>query len=575
MIESLIKKNREVIRQLSREIRASASDADKEIYNDCLDYYERKKDHHLLRDKMIDRFAVSLEEVKAPDGTVLYEKYVRFTKGKQAAMIAIGAYEALTSGFYQQIVGARATLFNSKTQSWDWVQEVGEEKKTDEKHAELIRAHRKAGDFEQHMSDADKVSCAIESGPMMTSYKAGHLSYDAFSPVCLNAVWPDSITDDGEARAPSQREIEDAYCIVIQMGANNTSTTSDIENQSYLAIFARSVEYPYGRHVEYNAQSWDRIPRLGTDPNAIEWTWDGSGDPDPKKIANPLSYYAATNDNKLGVEYPVIVLRGGLQISGMSDTITPLSASLYENSVEIDVAISRLIKDALNSARGKDVFSDPEGEGLPRSFEAVVPLARGQSMQVMGIPASNAKEAMEVVKDGSRSIAGGFSVPGYMVISEPGGQPESGYAIALRTTSLVKDREQRIKLNNHQVERQYAIEQGLLAVHADIAVAEGTEQIWNPGRYIVPQNQKEKTENISLALEKQLTSYVRAIRDYYDLPDDAAAKKMIEKIQKDNEEYPAPGSQQKSPLAAIGLTPRAPKQQEDEEDEEKDEKKRG
>jgi hypothetical protein len=108
---------------------------------------------------------------------------------------------------------------------------------------------------------------------------------------------------------------------VVKLSESRANSSSDPENNQYIAFFGRSEEYPYGRQVTYTASQWDDWPPVGLGGTEAMLP---SGE-----IYNPLSWLAATNAEYVGVEYPIIILRGGTTIT--SDTLTPISTSMYES----------------------------------------------------------------------------------------------------------------------------------------------------------------------------------------------------------------------------------------------------
>jgi hypothetical protein len=527
MIDYLLNRNRDVIRQSLKEVKAMDVEADADMVDDVLDYFERRTDHYQIREKMKSRFGIG---VKKTDGETGYETYSREGFKEQ---VEAGSYETIPSGVGNKIIISLATLFTNETQSWAWVEEGegGTVAKNDEV-AQVIQQHRLAGGFEVSMADADFISVAIDSAPILLSWSAGHMTYRPFSPACLYAKYHDTIFDGGEERGVDYTDIEDASVVVIKLSSNRADSSEDPENDQYIAFFGRSDEYPYGRQVTYNAKSWDKWPLPNT---------SGTESVLPSgELYNPLSWLAATSDDYTGIEYPIAILRGGVTIT--SDTLTPISTSMYESILEVDLAYSRLMKDALSGARGKDLIKNELGAPLPRSLEGAVALQKGQSLEVTGRPAINAKFALDVINDDAVLIGSGFGVPGYMLVTDALAVPTSGIALAIRTQPLIEARSRRISLNKEQVEKVYQIERGLIEVHGDVKLPKA-KQVWNPGRMNIPESEAEKINNLSMAMDKKLKSYVRAVRDYYNLPDDDAAVEMIEKITEQNAENPPPAAQ--------------------------------
>lgn len=542
MINDLIDRNREVIRQPLRELASASVENTNAIVNDALDYFERTDDATKVRGKLKERGAVG---IRKKEGDAGYETYV---KQRTSEMIDSGEYEVITSGIGTKIINNLSTLFTNPTQSWQYLNDNDEPIEEDDLAG--LFAHREAGGFNVALPQADWISNAVGSGPLLVSWSGGHLFYSPFSPACLYAKYHDQILDDGVLRGVNYKDLEDASVVVVETNTVRGDAQDRPDQNQYLAIFGRSYEYPYGRHVQYTAQRWDGWPDVG-DPSAVDYVLDSG------EIANPLSWLAATG-NGVGSEYPIVLIDSGISVT--SEKVAPVTTSLYENCLEIDVAFSRSLKDSLENALGTKVITAGMTTHLPKCLSGAVHLLDGQTMDVKFVPNSNAQIAFDITKDQSRSIAEGYGVPGYMIIAEPGGIPESGVALAIRTQPLLSNRQRRARINSKQVAKLFDVEKGLYQVYTGEELLPGVRQVWDAGRFIMPESPVDKITRLKAALDAGAITYVQLVRDYHNLATDDDAKRMIETMNEDKEEFPAPAAPQAArPGLPPGIVPRGPR----------------
>lgn len=545
MIDGLINKNRSVVRKALIDANVAKIEMENSIIDDAISYFERTTDHEATRVGMKDRFAVGIDRIRGDGDNE--SGYYTYRRGAIGEAIDSGLIETLSSGVAGRIICSLANLFNSDTQSWSFLDENG--KMSDDAET-LINDHRYRGKFGPTLVMADKLSCAINGSFVFVGISGDHLKYHVVSPSSFNAIYHATINDGGTDRAVDYSEIEDATVIVLKL---SDPISVDPTKQQYLAIFGRSEVYPYGRHVVYRASKWDSIPDVGED-DSFDYLLD-NGD-----VANPLSYLAATHPDESIPEYPIIKLDGGLTM--IQGDIVTTSTSLYENCIEFDIAYSRLLKDSLNSARGRDIISNKLNLPLPRSTEGMVSLLDGQDMKVDGRDASNSVNAMSVLESCIVNVSGGYNVPGYMVVSSPAALGEiSGVALMIRTAPLIDFRNFRISLNEAEIDRLWEIEKNMLRVHmGDTAEYLSTiQQSWDPGKYIMPEDNKSKTERLAMAQDSGYIDYVAAVKSYHNLATDDQAKSVIDKYNKRANEYSAPGSSEQNAPAVrkvqpVGLT---------------------
>jgi hypothetical protein len=506
MIDGLRSRNREVLRQALTDVNTSKIEQTNAALDDAV------------------AFATGIKRQQTVDGDA-DSGYETYRKGAIGEQIDQGLIETVTAGVGNKIASALANLFTAKNQHWSYL--VDENKS--EEAEELIMAHRKEGGFSTAIVSADFLACAINGSFVYIDARGDHLKYHVVSPTCLYAIYGDTIVDSGVERAVDYSEIEDATAIVLQL-----NDKSDPVKQQYLAIFGRNEQYPFGRHVTYYAANWYSIPDVGDD-DAHDYTLPGG------QVANPLSYHAALHVDEEIPEYPFISLDGGL--TKVTKAIVTPTTSLYENCIEFDIAYSRILKDGLNAARGKNVLTNELNRPLPRSLEGDVALQDGQTLQVMGQPASNAQGAVGVLQSAVVSVANGYTVPGYMVVAGSDALPyNSGVALLIRMTPLIDFRSYRVALNAPQINRLWHIEKNLLRVYwgDQYEWLKEVEQQWDAGTLVVPEDNLAKTERLKLAQDSGYIDYVEAVKKYHNLATDEEAMLLIEKYDARAEDFPPP-----------------------------------
>ena len=534
-------RGRDLVRRSLADIQYATQSAENSAVNDAIRYFDRQEDHGSVRGRLKTRFTKSISRVQpgsTSDTTTGFETYVNGAKEEQ---INQGLIEVVTGGVGQKIATALASLFNQKTQSWQYLSN-GE---ANEEAEAIISAQRKAGGFNTASVNCDFLACSVNSSFLLVDWVSDHLKYRVVSPTVVNTIFHDSIVDNGVERGVDYSELEDATVVVIEL---STDADSNNTNQQYLAIFGRSDDYEYGRYVTYEASRWDNIPAFGQ--GGVDYTLP-SGEP-----ANPLSWLAEIVDYPVQ-EYPLIKIDGGLM--RVADRLIETTTSLYENAVEIDVAFSRLLKDSLRGARGVETITNPQGLPLPRSTDGPIALQDGQVLTIDGRDSSNSVSALEVLNGLIVAVGGGYTVPDYRLI--PDSQTlvaASGVALTIRTQPLIDFRDYRIQLNEQSVGRLWEIERGLITVHKEGVVdLSNVEQVWNPGKLEIPEDKTEQLNRLNSSVQNGFEDYVGAVKEYHQLPTRRAAEQLIKRIQESSREYQQPSQQQqqnRGVTQAFGLT---------------------
>jgi hypothetical protein len=506
--------SRTLIRQSFSSAQQNQEEIQESFVGDILEYLSRRSDVSTVRDAMRARFATGI--TKTDKG---YETY---SKGIIDAAIFQGYYEAVSSGLGNKIINTLANLFTMPTQSWQYIDSEGN---LAEDVQSLINKQRELGSFATEIITADRISSAVESCPVLVQMSGGNLTYQAFSPACIYPVFAAQIEDNGQLRGTNQLDLEDAICVVVKLA----SSDNEWQTSNFLAIFGRSQEFEYGRYVQYQAQNWKDIPMVGN-ANAVDYLIDG-------QVANPLSFLAAKNPDRLIPEYPIIILRGGHSL--VRNKLIEVNSSLYDSCIEVDLAYSRILKDVLAASTGSKVVRNPSGEPLPKTLEGSIVLNGNQAIEVLNLNAGNCQIALTVVGEISKSVASGFSVPDHQIVQSA--QAESGIALYIKSKPLIEHRQFRAMLNGPQINKLFQIEKGIIELTTGQDLGD-VEQIWDSGSYDIPEDQATKVARIKAAMDSGLVSYVQAIKLFHNLATDQQAMQFIEQMRQQDQEFPIPKS---------------------------------
>jgi hypothetical protein len=241
---------------------------------------------------------------------------------------------------------------------------------------------------------------------------------------------------------------------------------------------------------------------------------------------NPLSYMAATGEHT-GSEYPLVVVRGG-HVSGQSGH-APTITSLYDSCVELTLAWSRILKDALSGMLGREVIKNPDAVPLPEITEGLIALKRGQEFEIKTMNPGSVTAAIDAVYAASGAVAAGWNVPPYTVVSRVGAAPESGVALVVQTAPLVQFMGHRDMVNSGVQQALFEIERGLLAYHWGLyAFGPGSTISWIPGRVRAPQDTASITQSVIAQLDAGVIDAVEAVRLLSEAASDAEAESMLE-----------------------------------------------
>lgn len=534
------------VREAIGEAKRDTSDRENNAREEALDFFDGRGAKDILASKYAARYGYRLE--KRHDE--LEGEYYAYERGNAPTSIAAGLYQIAETGTLHRVIRSVATLFTQKDSSFSFVDTSGE---SSEEATEIITAHRKAGGFLQEMIRTDRVSVLLSSSAVKITYYNGAIKYHGgLGPQLFTVLWPEGIRDANDTvRPPDRSDLEDAAAVIIRL--TDSTKQTDTKKSRYAAYFGRSAEYEHGRYVIYEANSPLDIPAVGN-PGALDYEDSRFG------IANPLTALQNSRDDGFEFcpfEYPFVQFYG--QDTPRDNTFPETSFSLYDNSIEFDLMQSRLLKAADVSARGSIAVTLEHGGVPPENpDEGITILREGQSRDIESVPSSGAKDGQEVLKQAQLQIATRYSVPGYEVITDGSGAPESGVALAIRSQAKREARQERINEHETAVDKVFILERATLEYFGGDSpkISVDVDQVWNPGTWDIPTDPALKNQEIRDKLAAGFIDYVEAVRLSRGLKSREEAKQVIDEMKQDKEEYKDPTKEEIKPSPLLKIKPR-------------------
>jgi hypothetical protein len=492
----------------------------------AIDYFNLRTDRAQVKEAYIPLYGTEL--VTEQDPVKRTNQVQTYAKPGFTALVDNDMIEAMSIGFGQKVVNAKATLFTEPGNKFSLIHENED---TDVKPAEaLLFKNRTEGNAKTTLVRADKLSLEVGSAAVLLSFANDTVTYQHFDPNSVKAYFGDIIEENGKPRAVDRSDVEDATKIVIRLGQ------VDVDKWNYLAIFGRSNTYPSGRWVTYQEGDSAKVPEP-YETGVIEFEIEG-------KMANPMSYYANTHPDENVPEYPISIIYSGMTEN--TGEMMPITTSLYRKCIEFSRAASHTLstsQDAAAGCIGVETTSEGRNAPIPKSYNKFRTFP-GQTVVSHDRDSSSQEAAYSILKGLMIDAAGGFSVPDYMVVSEDHTlDASSGIALEVKTRPLIQDRQNRIDENAASVRKIFEIEKAYISLFStakegDINLLEECEQKWDAGPYNLPENKLEAAQRITAMTELGLMDTIEGIRQYYRLPDDVEAKEMYRKMEERAEEFP-------------------------------------
>lgn len=533
--------------------------ADAQLTSRILGYAGRTTDKIQLREAIVRRYGTRIRRVKDAETGIEYETYIN---GAFNARVEAGQVEAVSVGYGHKLASALATMFSSSSQNFDLVAPDG----ADTSEASKLLGEIRGGDqFIEALTQADIKAVWVGCIVVFMEFVDGKIRYRSVSPGKVNAMFESSIESNGKLRAVNYSDIEDATCVIIETGS------IDDQTRTYTAIFGRSKRYPNGRYVSYQDDG-DGTDVPDPNPNKPIFDWTDNGE-----IANPLSSYANEHPDITCPEYPVAILYSGLV---ECDKLFPVSDWLRDESIENDIAASKVRSASTENARGTRVLSKTEDspkQPIPPSLYGEVTLEGGQKLEVLKTDSLAPKIAWDLLLEEMTSSAQGSSVPDYFVNSRDHTvEAASGVALKVRAAPLTGFRKRRTDMNAPSVKKMFEVERAFASLFADadadenvIRLLESCEQNWDPGEQDLPEDETQLIEAVLRLVESGLYDTIEAIRVVYALTTEKEAIEKYMQLKKRGKMYP-PLNRDDNKDEADGATSNNDRQQGEPDDKEKE-----
>ena len=500
--------------------------------NDALDYYDgyADRDRVVLEEAIVKRYAVRLKKGDPDESGNTLSSYEAIDV---ADNIRQGRNELVLTRFFRRLVNSSANLFTEKSQRYAYLDEAGN---AIEDAEDALSVQREAGDYNRAMIRADRLSLALGSSLVYVYYQHG-LRYQTIAPQSVTPLFSAAIEDDGEIRTVDATNLDEATGVVIKLG----QAVDDDRKTLYVAYIGESDYFPNGRCVQFEADDPKSIPEVGA-PGSYDYRMPSG------EVCNPLTVVRQSlsdEDAAKVPEYPLAIMVGS--DAGTDSTLLPTTGlSLFRDSLEIDMAWSRLAMTSLKAARGVYIVSNERGQALPENpDEGIVVVSLGQDIKVAGVPASYSKDAAEVIRGIQSTVAESWNVPAHEVITGTVA-PESGVALIVRNQPRIRFRQERERLNKSAVERIFNIERALLyAVGGEEVLSWSMRQVWSAGDWQTPVSDKERIEGLKLAFDAKLIDQLEFVRQYHRLATIDEARSLLEDMAErsaDLPQLPAPAS---------------------------------
>jgi hypothetical protein len=511
--------------------------------SDMVAYLSRQRDNELLKESLDEAFGMSIVKIDTENGAV--ETYKRGGIGSFRDKLDTGEIDAINVGWGHKVVNAKATMFTEPGLKFA-LSHPEEGRDLSEVEAAISR-HRKTGGFAAENFAADKMSVFLGSCGMLVSYAKKSLRYKKFTSDIIRILWGTTVVENGIKRPVNRTDIEDASAVLLRMAQIDTN------KYSYIGIIPANKTHTYGRYVTFiDGLECKEIPPVDDEKTeAVDYRLLPTEEGAAGMVCNPLSWFASLHPEMDVPEIPIAVILGG---TTDADSLFPVYTSMYTSSLAFDKKASHILDIAETKAVGTTAIKDSElaqGKPLPRTVNGIVHLEFGREIEDVAYDASAAQTADAILRTKMIDTAGGYSVPDFFVVTEDYTlDASSGIALEVKARPLQEDRKNRSELVAPYVRRLFEIERAYIAFkdEEDPSVIETLlecSQEWEAGALKLPENKKEKTERVNAKLNAGTIDIIAAIREENDLPSDADAIALYEKMKERKAKYPALNSEEK------------------------------
>lgn len=548
LLESYRSARRWVTRGQMEKLPAPTHNFDEVKVQEAIGYANKTTDRDSFEKLQKKRFGLGIKQRKAINpttgATVWDDGYGEYyTRTEVIDAIDMGMYECVITGIGGRIAEAVATLTTQPDQHWGYIDTDSKKDEESDEVAELIKLVRQEGGFYQSFEALDFAASVIELSYMHIFGKGVDLAYDVVLPYNIWIVHGETVTSHVEAprrfwpakkdafdRPADPMDLEDASAVIIK-----TVSAASHANNTYLAYVGGCTNHPDGRMVTYQAQQAWPIPEIEDENIIKEYEWyEGGGSCNP--LTRMLNYGDRTQKRAIATEYPIIPWRGGHRT--INDETMPVSTSLHEASIELELAWSRALKYGLDNMRGKDVFGFKQGAdtALPRSLD-VITLKEGQEYQKIFGGAAEGDAAVGIITNLAKQLAGGYHVPGYIILDHEG-IPESGIALAIQSQPLIDFRNRRKRINEEAAARIFDVERALMTCYwLNDIIKPSIQQKWDPGTWVPPRDETTRLDEMLKAREAEAIDHYEFLRRFHHLATIEEAIALEKQFDKRDDDY--------------------------------------
>ena len=459
-----------------------------------------------------------------------------------------GSYEVVLLRWLLRVVSETATLWTEPGTRFAYSRDG----KDVPNIAELVEGYRQKGGYWLTMPQVDAQSVCVGTGSPLITWEGRRMKYRTCPVTHWHAAFADTILDDEQERPVDRLALDEASHVTIRIDG-----ADDKHQQRYQTWFGSSVDYPLGRVVIWHGRAiTDNPPAPG--PGIQDYTEAGFVDGPPAAACrNPLT--VAGNDAPAGhweqPEYPLAIVYDD-HLAQSDRLVRSTGFSRYQESIEFDIAASRLLGSGLRSARGAWVLENPKQGALPQGWdEGMVTTYRDQIVKLLSHPAVNSLDAHKLLSQISRAVAEADGVAGYAVDPDTSGDM-SGRAIIAASGPAHRRRNGRIMINRPAQARIFALER--LWLHASGEPSEAipweVEETWTPGEITLPTDHEADQRVRSGDLVDCVIDRVEAVRQAQGLASRAEAELAIDEMiasAAKNPEYATGKKPEPSPAAPV------------------------
>jgi len=377
---------------------------------------------------------------------------------------------AVNSGLYEIVVldtmGKVISVMGSLGRDTDFTFLNADGKPNTDFKADIMEA-RKAGAFDMKIARLEEIAVGVGSSVAHVQILGPKFDYMALSPDMVTVCHSTHIYDGDYKRPTNYMDVEEATLVVVNLGSVGNGESS------FVAYYGRAEGLESGRMVSYRAKTWDDIPDFKTDSSGDHIGKDGGP-------ANPFTVLQDESGDWEVPEIPIAIWRG--TVNGVGDVLLPVSTTLYDNDLEVNLAASRCMTANIKSAMGMVVVSKETGASPVidgNMGESMSVMNDGQSVNVLSVPAINSEILMGNIEKITAYMSESKGVASYKTTISNGTAVPSAVALVELNKPEERVRQARGNMNRHGMDRIFQIEKAIAANdHKQPSLNKDISQLW-------------------------------------------------------------------------------------------------